>query len=271
VSQPTPATGGPHDGRRTSGIGNVAAVGLSADEALPGNRGDRIEPDPTRARSPGWLFHAVFVVAALALVAVRSDTNRESIPALLVIAVLVVVAITWLVRLSIFVIRTRRGALSDGRTWFVVAPVVGCLVGALLLVDAPLRARWALSKDAFDAELERVVSDEESYGGGRLGWYDVLFSRTEGDGVIFFTKAHADEDIAGFAYLPTGLGDANQFQGFWEPQLVHLGGHWYAFEKGGYLTTIAYPSASPSLAPPPGLEPGATVLETAMLATTPQG
>lgn len=68
-----------------------------------------------------------------------------------------------------------------------------------------------------------------------------------------------------------GRSEANQFQGFYDPQLVHLGGHWDTFERGGYLTTITDPSESTSLAPPPGLEPGATVLETAMLATTPQG
>jgi heme/copper-type cytochrome/quinol oxidase subunit 4 len=223
------------DGEGASVSASMAAVGLSAADAPPGNRDNRIEHDATRARPPSWRFHAVVVFFALVLLAARSDPNRDSVATLVAMVVLVVAAITWLVRLAVFLVRTRRGTLSEGRIWFAFAPVVGVVMASLLLPDAPLRTRWALSKDAFDAELERVRSgDEESHPGGRLGWYDVLFSSKEGNGVIFYTEFHDDEEGAGFVYLPTGLGLHNQNQAFWGPQLMHLGGHWYAFEMGGF-------------------------------------
>jgi hypothetical protein len=144
-----------------------------------------------------------------------------------------------------------------------VAPIAGVIVLSLIFVDGPVRARWAVSRHAFesvmraameeetrpdfeavvrerlkesgdepDVETVRAAVDEKAYylpiEHGRVGLYTIDYVYREGDEFLFYRYGDwaLGSTEAGFAFLPR----------FPEQVVVpddatfrHLGGHWYAW------------------------------------------
>ncbi len=182
-------------------------------------------------RSPRWLFHVALVPPTLGLLWSCSVPGFAYFLWLGSAALLAVGAFIWAARSISYLVARRRGR-SDGRTsWFLVAPVAGLLVLALILIDVPLRARWAVSRSGFETVVQEAKKDESfsSIGNQRVGLYQVLHVYSQGEAVIFYEKTGAFSDDAGFAYLPHGPFSGLENGGFERPEFWHLGGHWYAW------------------------------------------
>jgi hypothetical protein len=98
---------------------------------------------------------------------------------------------------------------------------------ALLFLDAPLEARWALSRSAFEDVVEvpgeRGSVDQPQ----RIGLYQIRRVSRVGDALIFYEQSGAFINEAGFAYLPDGREPVNG--AFESPVFEHLGGSWYTW------------------------------------------
>lgn len=190
-------------------------------------------------RPPRWVFHVLLAAAALPLL------WADSVPGSMLEWELVgwflwfCFAVTWFVRLVVFVALRRR--LS---WWFLVAPVMLVLLVSLLVAHVPLKARWAGSQEAFEAALARVsvgpgdMSDrmDETVGSYRIvGWRQFLTSTTSSSdasaryGVSFIEEHVARSGLddwteAGFAYLPEGPGERFMWS-------APLGNGWYAWRE----------------------------------------
>ncbi len=122
------------------------------------------------------------------------------------------------------------------RLWgVVIAPVLVLATIGLVVTDAPLRARWAASDQAF----ARVVDDarRDAPEGprvqlpvpGRLGLYRVSEAYQLGDGIFFVVLGGGGLMSAeGFAHLPTGPSPmlAAQHEGV---TFRSIGNDWYAW------------------------------------------
>lgn len=162
-----------------------------------------------------------------------------SFPGIQVIAAIVglywlgAAALIWAARLVGYVVTRPRGGLGDG-VLFLIAPLGALIVAVVLWADAPLRTRWALSRNSFaDAAVDVAASQPPSAisrpFNRRLGLYQVRGVRRVNTGVIFYEKAGAILDDAGFAYLPNGPTPDLENGLFERPQFKALGGGWYAW------------------------------------------
>lgn len=187
------------------------------------------------AAPPGWKFHAVLVLPALALLYAYSFPGMAFFVWILAAWVLLGASVVWAVRLlGFFVWRRRRGpTVATGRArWFAIAPLGAVVVGLLLWVDAPLRARWQISRGAFDRAARQVQAGELSgatYDSRRLGLYTVTNVEQVKRGILFYEETGSFLDDAGFAYLPGGPSPELENGGFENPQFVALGNGWYAW------------------------------------------
>jgi hypothetical protein len=150
--------------------------------------------------------------------------------------ILALSAVLWAVRVITYVRGRRRDGAIGAAWWFLVAPAGGALVLALIISDAPLRARWALSQHAFEQAVSHVPSspsrtewEQLTPDRGRVGWYDVTTIYRVGDAVIFYEQTGDLIDNAGFAYLPSGPFPELSNGSFESPRFVHLSGPWYAW------------------------------------------
>lgn len=180
------------------------------------------------SRTPGWLFHLTLVPAAVGLLWSHSSPGFGFFSWLLAVVVLGIAAAVWTARMAMFMVAKRRGAAARRLWTFVVAPVGGLLVLALLVGDVPLRTRWALSRDAF-ADVVGDVDQAAKWSPKRLGLYEVTNVRRDGSAVFFYEKTGALFDDAGFAYLPLGTSSVRESGSFENPQFDDLGGAWYAW------------------------------------------
>jgi len=182
--------------------------------------------------APGWRFHTVLVPVGLALLYAYSFPGVSFI--VLVIAGWVVLgaSVVWLVRLVVFFARRNRGRSTGTAKWFLLAPLGALLTGLLVWADAPLRARWELSRGDFERSA-RAVQRGKFHGAmtdsRRLGLYTVTDIQPVKTGILFYEATGDFLDDAGFAYLPGGPSADLENGGFEAPQFRSLGGGWYAW------------------------------------------
>lgn len=130
----------------------------------------------------------------------------------------------------------RSRLLSRPRMWgVVVAPILVVATVGLVASDAPLRARWALSKDAFDTVADNARGDLRSDqrielpAPRRLGAYRVAEAYQLGDGVFVVVDGGGGlMSVEGFAHLPTGPNPVleAQYEGV---DFRALGDDWYVW------------------------------------------
>lgn len=117
--------------------------------------------------------------------------------------------------------------------WGIVAPVVIVVVSVgLTAVDAPLRARWAVSRSAFAAaadDTDRGSEADPVVVPDRLGTYRVSGAHVLDGGLFFTTEGGGGLMSAeGFAHLPDGPSERHrtQYEGV---TFRALGDGWYAW------------------------------------------
>ncbi len=185
------------------------------------------------ARPPGRAFHLLLVAATLAILYSWSVPGFHLLVALFAGYALFGAVIVWVLRLVGFVVARRRQRTTGKGKWFALAPLGAAAVSALLWVDAPLRLRWTLSRDAFERVVYQVQrgdgAAERQVPFGRLGLYEVLSVMKVETGVLFYEKTGNFLDDAGFAYLPSGPSADLENGSFENPQFRSLGGGWYAW------------------------------------------
>ncbi|WP_141715208.1 hypothetical protein [Micromonospora rhizosphaerae] len=125
---------------------------------------------------------------------------------------------------------------SAGRTWpgwLPVAPAMAVVVLALLVTGVPLRARWALSRDAFETVVAELPQRRSATGFDRVrvpatvGSYRITTAYLVPGGVVFYEENGAFFDDAGFAYLPDGPTASLANGSFESPVFRPLGAGWY--------------------------------------------
>jgi hypothetical protein len=181
-------------------------------------------------RSSLWVFHAVVAVAAGCLLWAFSVPGISVLLAAGAVLVLGLATLLWAAGVEAFRLRGTRSSW-----WFLVTPAMGVMVVALLYAGLPLQARWALSRDAFEA----VVDDlpEAPVGTewtrltvpGRLGAFRITAAYRVPGGAVFYEANGSLFDDAGFAYLPGGPNPSLENGSFESPAFKHLGGGWYSW------------------------------------------
>ena len=189
-------------------------------------------------RAPGWIFHLVATLGALALLWSASYPLGNFLPLLVGFGWTVGCAAVWLVRLITYV-SGRRLAVPSGRSrGFLIAPIGGLVVIALMALGVPLAARWGLSRGAFDARADQLVAEAAESGAGRkrdvldgdrVALYIVRNATVDASGGVYFViEGSGFVDGGGFARLPDGPPPTGLEPG--EPeQFEHLDGDWYTF------------------------------------------
>lgn len=182
-------------------------------------------------RGPGRLFHLALVIPTLIWLWSWSVPGFNFLLWTTSALALGIGAILWGGRLLTYLLARFRGRQTGGGQRFLVAPVCGVLALGLVIADAPLEARWALSRADFDAVVDVALTDDtySSIEDQRLGLYTVTHVYRVGDAVIFYERTGSFSDDAGFAYLPDGPFPELESSGFERPQFRHLGGPWYAW------------------------------------------
>lgn len=186
------------------------------------------------ARPPGWRFHLLLVLPALAVLYAFSFPGIHVVMAVFATYALAAAVVVWLLRLvGYLVLRSRGGAIGKGR-WFTIAPLGGAVVGVLLWAGAPLRGRWLASRGAFEKLAAQVVQDKTPTDvpdavDRRVGLYRVTSAWRVKEGVIFYDSVGSLIDDAGFAYLPDGPSADLESGSFENPQFRSLGRGWYAW------------------------------------------
>jgi hypothetical protein len=180
---------------------------------------------------PGRLFHAALVLPTLGLL------WSHSVPGLAfflwsgAVALLFVGAVVWGVRLLSYAVAKRRNKAEGRARWFLVAPAAGVVVLALIVSEAPLKARWSLGRSDFESVAREALQDEDysDTESQRIGLYNITHVYRQGEAVIFYERTGVLSDDAGFAYLPNGPFPELENGGFERPEFRHLGGPWYAW------------------------------------------
>ena len=184
---------------------------------------------------PQWFFHAILIVPTAMLLLAASVPGTMFFLGIAAVWLLAIGGLLWLVRIALYVSARVRGRSAGSPLWCLVAPAAGCVVVAMLVVDAPLRLRWAGSRSDFaravaDAPSPRGVDRRIPFAVERhLGSYEVISGIRAGDAVFFYESSGAFLDHAGFAYLPSGPESLRGNAGFESPQFTELGGGWYAW------------------------------------------
>jgi hypothetical protein len=232
----------------------------SASDAVPATDGDppRRRPRPPKPyaperpgltrRPPGRVLRTALALAvALLLFAASDPAATFALPFrpvfveagaggweawLLGELILALVALLWLVRTLTWLRAHRRRAAAGSARRLVLAPALsaGLLVLAVL-THAPLRARWELSRPAYDrlvATGERVTSPPSGIRPRWVGAYRVSWIEG-GSGRLLVALAGTDpgHPTVGFVRRPGGRPEAvDGFPG--ERTAIDLGGGWYA-------------------------------------------
>jgi hypothetical protein len=185
-------------------------------------------------RVPGWLFHALLAATLLALLWAMSTPEWLFLVWFLGALFLFLLVVVWLV-LALVDVRSRRkhGAPGTPRV-LLVAPCLVLIAFGLAAVDAPLTARWLISRPSFEEVVEATppaTGDAWQQVGGpqRLGLYDVRLVFRVRDAVVFYETSGGFLDDSGFACLPSGPFPELEDSSFEGPQFEHLGGCWYTW------------------------------------------
>ncbi|SCL51298.1 hypothetical protein [Micromonospora chersina] len=180
--------------------------------------------------STWWALHAVVSLAAACLLWAFSVPGFSLLLVLCALPLLCLAGAAWAVWVVTFGVR---------RQWswsFLPAPMIVVLALALLGTGAPLQARWAMSRSAFD----RVVATVPTTGAvdgdwssvpvpSRIGSYLIMSAYRVPGGVVFYEVNGSMTDDAGFAYLPDGPTPDLETPDFESPVFKHLGGAWYSW------------------------------------------
>ncbi|MET8832977.1 hypothetical protein ABZV78_03545 [Micromonospora sp. NPDC004540] len=107
---------------------------------------------------------------------------------------------------------------------------------ALLVAGAPLQARWAMSRGAFEQVVATLPTTSPVSGEwssvpvpSRIGAYRITAAYPVPGGVVFHDANGYLIDDAGFAYLPQGPTPDLKTPDFESPVFKHLGGAWYSW------------------------------------------
>jgi hypothetical protein len=179
---------------------------------------------------PGWRFYAVLALLALVLLASVSVPGIGFFTFVGACGGLVPLGVIWVRKLRAIRPRATRSILP-----FLLGPLAGLVVLTLVVLDAPFEARWALSRSAFEAEVQRmrrdvpVAKEPIDVGDKRLGWFSITTVDRVPGGLLFHESTGDLFNNAGFAYLPDGPTPDLANGSFEDPQFEHLGGPWYAW------------------------------------------
>lgn len=195
-----------------------------------GGRGDSFFRRP-----PGVVFHLALVLPAVAFLYSVSVPGFDFLIWIVAYCILGAAALIWFLRAGTYLWAVWHHRATGSARWWLVAPVAGALVLALIWTDAPLRVRWALSRGDFQdaVALAPPATDPEGWVTfevpNRLGSYRIIDANRVGDGVIFYERTGAFSNDAGFAYLPSGPFEELETGWFESPQFRSLGDGWYAW------------------------------------------
>jgi hypothetical protein len=192
-------------------------------------------PPEVAGRARRWLvdpprtgFHVVVGVFGLLLLWVGTLPGVPIIPLAGLTWLVAAGAAVWALKLTVHLVRRRRGDAPTAGRWFLLAPVGGLVVVLLLASGAAFQLRWSVSRPSF----ERVVAaqTEPTTAGARkqVGLYRVLGAPwVIGDAVVFHHPLGGGLfDDAGFAYLPEGV--TPELDGQFESLRVErIEGPWY--------------------------------------------
>ena len=170
---------------------------------------------------PGPVFHALLVPLGLALLWNASLPGDDFLLIMVVTFLVVLAAVVWAVRVLAFIATRRRFSW-----WLVVAPVAGLVVLSLDVTNLPLRARFQLSRTAFDRSA--TASSPETEARQRIGLYTIQWVSDEDDQILY-SEVHGCDMLcdAGFLYAPHGArADAGM-------TVSHLTGPWYTYVDEG--------------------------------------
>ena len=125
--------------------------------------------------------------------------------------------------------RKHRPSVVSIRSLVVAATLVAS-TGALSVADVPLRARWSVSRSAFEEVVADAATDPQAEPTvpDRLGAYRVSDVDRHGDATVFTIPTSGIFTTSGFAHLPEGPGTLAQDEMF-GATFEHLGGDWYTW------------------------------------------
>ncbi len=193
----------------------------------------------------------VVVVGVAALVNIASLTvpGIVFLPGMISTSFLLAAGVVCAIDLAVYLFRR----LGDPPPPFPFRLVCIAAMSMLVLVSwftpLPVRARFELSRAAFDDYAEQVLADTDGMGPidpwdasqgsagydaanppapTRLGTFGIRDVRIVPEGLLIFDSEGAFLDDAGFAYLPDGRFPAGNGS-FESPEFRSLGGGWYAF------------------------------------------
>ncbi|MFG3301773.1 hypothetical protein [Micromonospora chersina] len=183
---------------------------------------------PPNPRVPWLVLNVVASIAAACLLFAFSVPGFVFLLVLGLVHVLVLAAMAWIVLVMMGIQR------REWSWWFLSAPAV--VVLALVVAGAPLQARWAMSRSAF----ERVVATLPTTSPvgvewssvpvpSRIGAYRIEAAYPVPGGVVFYEENGYMTDDAGFACLPDGPTSDLETPDFESPAFKHLGGPWYSW------------------------------------------
>ncbi|MFD1814117.1 hypothetical protein [Rhodococcus gannanensis] len=116
------------------------------------------------------------------------------------------------------------------RTWraSVIAPAVVVCTAGLVMVDAPFRLGFQLSRGALTSA---AAECSVSYDDRRIGVYDVWTTNRNGDdGCLFYIRGGLIDSV-GLAYMPSGAPYLGKPRHDGDIGYEHLAGDWYRFVK----------------------------------------
>jgi hypothetical protein len=142
---------------------------------------------------------------------------------LAVVVAWILLGAAWLVSVVGRVIRRRRLEPADA-----VVPALAVVVGALVLLDAPLHARYRLSRSAMDAAAERVIAHPgQARTIHHIGFWPTDRVEKIPGGMRFTVAGAGFLDPGGFAYSargePASVGSEDVY--------THLDGPWYLWDE----------------------------------------
>jgi hypothetical protein len=167
---------------------------------------------------PGRWFHVLVGVFLLAVLWAASTPGWDLAIMLIAGTGLALLGFMWLLRVGFH--------LKPLKWQMLLAPAMA--LGSLVLValDAPLSARWALSKSAF----ERAIRNGTPYRDDQwIGLYHVVRLSGMGERSLLFETSGGFTQHQGFAYLPDGPEGAPSDPSLERPTFTHLGGDWYVW------------------------------------------
>lgn len=194
------------------------------------------------SRPPRLVFHLVLALATAPLLpAASSPAGGRFLWMLGSVLILAAAGLLWLVWVGLWFSARRRNFAVGSSRWFILAPVAGAVVVAMLAFDVPLHLRWSQARPAFDRFVEESatqgrVEPIELDTPSRMGTYVIdRAERLDGQTFVFLDTSSSPRPFltsAGFAHLPDGprhdLPVMNVLGGE-RVEYRHLVGDWYTF------------------------------------------